>query len=244
MTFEVYKNAPITEAVLDIRTRLVEPSVDRLANIRDAHYPEPYLTPNLMAFTIQLQDGKPSVDTTSEPMGFAYRSDDKKDIFQVRKDGFSHNRLAPYTEWQSFSSEARRLWSSYKESAELATIELVGLTYINEIYVPLGKRFEKYFRTYVEVPKELPQTLMGFSLNYQVLIPEEVGILQVAQGYGPLKKPDHSTIVLNIQASKLVNRNFHEIAEDEIWTMFEKLRIAKSEAFEACITDNVREMIR
>jgi len=244
MAFEIYKNAPITEAVLDIRTRLKEPSLDKLASIRDPRYPNSYLTPNLMAFTIQVQDGKPSVDAQSEPMGFAYRSDDEKDIFQVRKDGFSHNRLAPYTEWLLFSSEARRLWSRYKESAEPATIELIGLTYINEIYVPFGARFEDYFGTYIEVPRELPQTLMGFSLTYQAILPGDAGILQVAQGYGPFKIPDHSTIVLNIQASRPVNKDCSDFTEDETWAMFEELRIAKSRTFEACITDKVREMIR
>jgi uncharacterized protein (TIGR04255 family) len=121
---------------------------------------------------------------------------------------------------------------------------MIGLNYINEIYVPFGVSFEEYFRTYIEVPSELPQTLMAFSFTYQLLIPNDVGILQIAQGYGPFKKPDHSTVILNIQASKQLNRNSIDISEDELWMMFENLRVAKSDAFEACITDKVRAMIR
>jgi len=244
MAFEIYPNAPITEAVLDIRTRLTEPSLDELAKIRDTGYPNLYLTPNLMAFSFTVGEGNPEVNTSSEPMGFAYRSDDQKNIFQVRKDGFSHNRLAPYTEWQSFSSEAKRLWSLYKAAAEPTVIEMIGLNYINEFYLPFGLSFEEYFKTYVEVPPELPQNLMGFSFTYQLLIPDDAGLLQIAQGYGPMKKPDHSTVILNIQASKQVNRNCADIVEDELWAMFESLRAAKSTAFEACITDRVRGIIR
>jgi len=177
-------------------------------------------------------------------MGFAYRSDDEKDIFQVRKDGFTHNRLSPYTEWQSFSSEAKRLWLLYKESADPAVIEMIGLNYINEFYLPFGLSFEEYFRTYVEVPRQLPQNLMSFSFMYQLLIPDDAGVLQIAQGYGPIRKPDHSTVILNIQASKQINKICADVAEDELWDMFEKLRVAKSEAFEACITEKVRETIR
>jgi len=244
MEFEIYRNAPITEAVLDIRTRLTEPSLSRLSAIRDSRYPNLYQTPNLMAFTFSVNEGSPSVNTSSEPMGFSYRSEDEKDIFQVRKDGFSHNRLSPYTEWQSFSAEARRLWSIYRGVADPSVIEIIGLNYINEIYVPFGASFENYFRTYVEVPTELPQILMAFSFTYQLLIPDNGGVLQIAQGYGPLKKPDHSTVILNIQASKQLNMSSGDISEEELWMMFEHLRAAKSRAFEACITDEVRAMIR
>lgn len=244
MAFEIYKNAPIAEAVLDIRTRLPEPSLDELSKIKDAEYPNLYLTPNLMAFSFTVNEGTPAVNTSSEPMGFAYRSEDEKNIFQVRKDGFSHNRLSPYTEWQSFSSEAKRLWLLYKQAAEPAVIEMIGLNYINEFYLPFGLSFEDYFKTYVEVPLQLPQNLMSFSFMYQLLIPGDAGVLQIAQGYGPMKKPDYSTIILNIQASRQVNKSCADIAEDELWAMFEKLRFAKSEAFEACITDKVRGEIR
>jgi uncharacterized protein (TIGR04255 family) len=244
MAFEIYKNAPITEAVLDIRTRLSDPSLARLAEVRDASYPNLFQTPNLMAFTFTVNEGQPSFNTSSDPLGFSYRSQDEKNIFQVRKDGFSHNRLSPYTEWQSFSSEARRLWSIYKDQAEPIEIELIGLNYINEIFIPFGVSFGEYFKTYIEVPSELPQMLVGFSFTYQLVLPSEVGFLQIAQGYGPPKKPDHTTVILNIQASKQVNRKASEVNEEELWSMFENLRYAKSHAFEACITNKVREMIR
>jgi uncharacterized protein (TIGR04255 family) len=244
MTFEIYKNAPITEAVLDIRTRLYDPSLDELSKIRDAAYPNSYPTPNLMLFSFSVGSGSPQVNTSSEPMGYAYRSEDEKNIFQVRKDGFTHNRLAPYTEWQSFSSEARRLWSLYKDAASPTVIEMIGLNYINEFYLPFGLPFEEYFNTYVEVPKELPQNLVGFSFSYQLLIPGDAGLMQIAQGYGPMKRPDHSTVILNIQTSKQINQAIRDITEDELWAKFESLRFAKSEAFEACITDKVRGIIR
>ena len=99
-------------------------------------------------------------------------------------------------------------------------------------------------KAYIEVPAELPQILMGFSFTYQVLLPDDMGVLQVAQGYGPFKKPEHTTVILNIQTSKQLNRKSTELGEDELWGMFENLRFAKSQAFEACITDKVRETIR
>jgi hypothetical protein len=70
MAFEIYRNAPITEAVLDIRTRLSEPSLERLSNIRDANYPNLFRTPNLMAFTFSVAEGEPSFNTSSEQLGF------------------------------------------------------------------------------------------------------------------------------------------------------------------------------
>ena len=95
-----------------------------------------------------------------------------------------------------------------------------------------GLSFEEYFRAYVEVPRHAPaepyekRWRMKKSINY--CIPDDAGVLQIAQGYGPMKKPDLSTISLNIQASKQVNKSCADVAEDELWGMFEKLRFAKS----------------
>ena len=243
---EVYKNAPITEAALDVRVRTaVDIDVESLSVGQDPLYPDLFRKPIKMEVRVEASSDTlaASAAAANTPLGFAFRSEDQKQIYQIRTDGFTHNRLAPYLEWDVFVAEARRLWLIYKSVVKPEAIELIGLNYLNELFIPGGVSLDDYFRTYIEVPPELPQTLNVFSLGYQLTIPDGGGFLHVAQSYGPPKKPSFVTVHLNIQAFRQVDIT-GDTTEDVLWPMFEALREAKSMAFEACITDKVREMIR
>jgi uncharacterized protein (TIGR04255 family) len=246
MAFEIYKNAPITQAALDIRVRsAVDLDIDSLLAAKDPKYPDLFLRPTKVQVHVEANNETLAASAAADNtlLGFAFRSEDQKQIYQIRTDGFTHNRLAPYQEWDVFVAEARRLWLLYKSVVRPQTIELIGLNYLNEILIPGGVSINDYFRTYIEVPPELPQALNVFSLGFQLTIPDDGGFLRIGQSYGAPKKESFVTMNLNIQAFKQVNISGDSM-EDSLWPMFEALRIAKSMAFEACITDKVREMIR
>jgi uncharacterized protein (TIGR04255 family) len=245
---EVYAHAPITEAALDIRVRgATDKGPEDLLAAADPGYPLLFQRPVKMEVKIE-GDAKTlvsSATTSNTLLGFAYKSEDEKQVYQFRTDGFTHNRLAPYKEWDLFVAEARRLWQVYKNVVKPQTVELVGLNYINEISIPFGVDFSEYVKTYIEVPSGLPQSLNTFTFGYQVTIPDDEGFLYISQGYGVPKKEGFVNLILNIQAFKQINLSVDDSAsEQHIWTTFEALRKAKSSAFEACITDRVREMIR
>jgi uncharacterized protein (TIGR04255 family) len=81
-------------------------------------------------------------------------------------------------------------------------------------------------------------------LGYQVTIPEDAGFLKIGQTYGIPKREGFGVIRLNIQAFRQMNLHLNDDNETSIWEAFKALRKAKDDAFEACITDKVREMIR
>ena len=243
---QIYSNAPIVEAVLDIRLRTsTTPELATLSAITDDAYPENFQQPFQLQVKIQggTSPDQPSIEQLTTPLGIMYRSKDEKQIFQARIDGFSFNRLSPYENWDNFSNEARRLWSLYASYVPIEHIESIGLTYLNEISVPAGTPFEKYFRTYIEVAPEIPQTLLNYSLSFQVALDQNHGLLSITQGYGPPRMAGHVTNFINIQVNKVLNED-ESPSESELWQMFEILREGKTNAFEACITDAVREIIR
>ncbi len=250
MSTETYKNAPITEAALDIRVRLAkEITTDSLTALKDEGYPKLKQRPVQVQIKIgPIADGTligPVAEAINKPLGFTYESADGKQVFQVRTDGFTLNRLAPYQNWDLFASEARRLWKKYKELAHPEYIELLGLNYINQILVPDGADFSKHLRTYLEVSPALPQRLNTFSLSFQANWPSEEQILIfVSQAIGPVIKQGFATIVLSIQAFKPLQRSAADVNEEEMWMVFRKLRDVKNAVFEGCITDVVREGIR
>jgi uncharacterized protein (TIGR04255 family) len=250
MGSETYRNAPITEAALDVRVRLPKDvGLDVLEAVRDENYPVLHRRPVKIDFKVIATDSDPLVAPKSEisntPLGVAYATEDRRQVFQIRTDGFTHNRLEPYVDWESFSQEAKRLWARYAALARPETIEILGLNYLNQIPVPLGAPFENYFRTYIQVAPDLPQTVNSYNLNFQLSWPGEEGILAfVGQSLAPSLKEGFVAMVLNIQAFKQLNKPATEVQEDEIWKTFNTLRDIKNSVFEACITDLVRKEIR
>jgi len=251
MSTETYKNAPIIEAALDIRVRLAkEMTTDSLESLKDDDYPKLKQRPVHMQVRIApiAADGTrvgPTAETINTPLGFTYESADGKQVFQVRTDGFTLNRLAPYQNWDLFAAEARRLWKKYKAFAQPEYIELLGLNYINRIFVPEGMDFSNHLRTYLEVSPELPQRLNSFAMSFQATWPGEEQILVfVSQAIGPVIKQGFVTIVLSIQAFKPLQRSAAGVDEEGMWMLLGKLREVKNAVFEGCITDKVREEIR
>lgn len=248
MSTEPYKHAPITEAALDIRVRLArEVTTDSLENLKDDGYPKLKQRPVHMQVQIVpvAGDGPRGAETINTPLGFTYESADGKQVFQVRTDGFTLNRLAPYQNWNLFAGEARRLWKKYKEFAQPEYIELLGLNYINHIFVPEGTDLSNHLRIYIEVSPELPQMLNTFAMSFQATWPGEEQILVfVSQAIGPMIKQGFVTIVLSIQAFKPLQRSAANVDEEEMWMLLGKLREVKNAVFEGCITDTVREEIR
>ena len=250
MGSETYRNAPITEAALDVRVRLPKDrGLDVLEAIRDENYPVLHRRPVKVEFKVGTSESDPLAAPKSEilntPLGFAYATVDRKQVFQIRTDGFTHNRLEPYVDWDSFSQEAKRLWARYVAVARPETIEILGLNYLNQILVPLGAPFEEYFRTYIQVAPDLPQAVNSYNLAFQLSWPGEEGILAfVGQSLAPPIKEGFVAMVLNIQAFKPLNRSATEVQEDEIWKTFNILRDVKNSVFESCITDVVRKEIR
>ena len=200
MSTETYKNAPITEAALDIRVRLAkEITTESLETLKDDAFPKLKQRPVKVQIQIgPIADGTrlgPVAEAINTPMGFMYESADGKQVFQVRTDGFTLNRLAPYQNWDLFAGEARRLWKKYKELAHPEYIELLRLNYINQIFVPDGTDFSTHLRTYLEVSPDLPQRLNGFSLSFQANWPgEEQILIFVSQAIGPVIKQGFATI--------------------------------------------------
>ena len=236
-----YPKPPIIEAVLDIRARLDNGvGLDTLAAARVEEYP---VVRDAVQFQLEFKAAvgeEPSASHDVNVLGFAYRSVDDKRIYQVRKDGFSHNQLAPYSAWVDFVGEARRLWAVYKRVAHPDAVELLGLTYVNRLSIPDGIDMSHYLNAYPVIPKSLPQQVSSFSSAFQVGAPDGINQLHVSQTLGP---PSDGSVfmILNVQAFRPIDRPLDDLSDDEIWGIFEQLHTAKNQAFEACITDRTRE---
>jgi uncharacterized protein (TIGR04255 family) len=246
---ETYPHAPIIEAVLDIRTRLSSPlsqeSLQQLYEAEKHAYPT-IRHPFAVKFQLEKTENQkePVTDTSVTENGRVFVSIDGLQLFQARQDGFSHNRLAPYTSWQSFQSEARRLWEKYRDVMKPAFIEMLGLNFVNKISIPVGIEISDYFNTYIELPKQLPQGFEIHNFLIQVVEPDSSAKAAISMSTGPDDDAEKVAVQLNIQAFIFVNRAIEKIADEEIWETFNRLRALKNLAFESSVTEKAKAEFR
>jgi len=169
------KNAPITEALLDIRVKA--PShldLSRLASFQDAVKDQYPIKQNRVAWhgSLKLQPGvSPKIETSEGPQGYIFFSGDRNQAVQARMDGFSFSRLKPYKTWDSLRTEARELWRRYIEVVAPEAITRIALRYINRLEIPLPVRdFKEYVLTVPDIAPDLPQGLANFFMR--LVLPE------------------------------------------------------------------------
>ncbi|MGH2516466.1 MAG: TIGR04255 family protein, partial [Ktedonobacterales bacterium] len=107
-----YKQAPIIEAILDLRVTLPgEAALDKLLQVHERVRDDYPVIQPLLTGSVVIQPGMlVSVGATQQHSGFRFLSQDGSRVFQVTLNGFTCNRLRPYDTWEVFRDEARRLW--------------------------------------------------------------------------------------------------------------------------------------
>lgn len=244
-----YEKAPITEALLDIRVKGPEPSLEQLATLQ-AQVGDSYPHRKSL-FVTEIEIGSNSADEVpilnsqnGAQRGWAFLSTDKLQIWQVQREGFTFSRLAPYDCWDSFRNEARRLWEITRPVLGPEAVARVALRYINRLELPLPlKDFKDYLRTAPEVSPELPQGLSAYFMQLQIPQDDIRAMIILNQSLLPSppgREPGTATVLLDIDVSRT-----RELSEDErgLWSYFEELHTSKNKIFEGCITDRTRELI-
>lgn len=238
-----YDRAPIKEAIIDIQIdqpgTLLLPALD-VADIRERGYPErrKLFRGQMIG---QMEAGRLTTTTEADQVGFQYIGQEAKHVAQLRLDGFTFSRLAPYQTWEQLREEAKQIWSLYRQLIPEARVRRVALRYINQLDLPSPVRdFRDYIRTYPEVSSDLPQELAGFFSQIQVPLPDIEATLIVTQSMVPPPDVKLVSIVLDLTVFK-DNPKF--LSDDEIWRTLEELRIRKNTVFEGCITNRTRELI-
>ena len=202
------KNAPITEAIIDYRVKArsdLRPEdfaavKERLSN----RLPKVQEMRGLQA-TIQVQkgQGQPPIVQDHGLQGYWFKSHDEKVIAQFRIDGFTLNRLRPYTSWENIFPQAMEFWRLYLEVAKPLAVIRLAVRYINYVPLPAGaEKFENYLRAAPLVPSELPQYVSSFLTRVTVHNPEDAIAAHVTQALQPSSDAQRLTVILDIDAYK------------------------------------------
>jgi len=244
MPQRIYPNAPITEAILDIRIRpTVEPTLEKLTDMKvgeESRYPA---TRKPIMFQFQVSDiqSEPKHSSTSTQVGQTFVSDDGLNVFIARRDGLSVHRLKPYTHWQQFREEGKRLWEKYRNLNPPQAIEMLLVRNINKIGVTSGEELQSLLKVFPAIPPELPQAFANFALTVDLLSKNGTRLV-INSGIIPPIGSDTMALLLDITAYKQPPLS-GPLDENGIWATLDELRDEKDRAFEACITERVRRSI-
>lgn len=247
---EAYSNAPIIEAVLDVRIEPLDAAVlSGLAGIQNAEaegYPQKRKIETFKTtFHANVEpNAKAALSTASstdrDHLGFLSLAKDDQQAFQVRLDGFNFSRRRPYERWSSFRDEARRLWANYRAQAPQLRVTRMAIRTINRLDVPLPVLdIHTFLRTVPMASPELRYPITGFFLQLQQLHEDLKSNCVINETITAPAKPDHMSVILDIDLFREADL---PQTDEQIWELFEQFRNRKDEVFEASITDQTRKL--
>jgi uncharacterized protein (TIGR04255 family) len=201
----VLPTAPIVEALVDIDCDL-PPNVDveALDAAGKAAYGDHYPREQRRMFNTHqavMVPGQPPQFTSSEGwQAHQYLFDDGKQLVQVRPDGFSFNRLAPYSCLDDYLPEIERTWQLFVGLAHPLVCRAVRMRYINRIELPLveGRAdFEKFLTSPPHLADEQRLQLTGF-FEQQTLVEGATGHQAIVVRTSQLPVADHLPMIFDI----------------------------------------------
>ncbi len=199
--------APIVEAVLDIECEM-PPKVDlesmegRALEALGREYPRrerQFVQEHTFQATAA---AAPKFSVRRDIQALRFRQEDGRQLVQVRSQGFSFNRLAPYSSLDDYLPEIERAWRVFVGLAAPIQVRAVRLRYINRIPIPLGSGrvdLADYFSMGPGIPEEEGLTFVNFLNRFSLVemkTGHQVNIILAADGIGELSLP----VILDIEA--------------------------------------------
>jgi uncharacterized protein (TIGR04255 family) len=242
-------NPPIVEAVLDVDCDL-SPGFDlaALEGVSRARFQDRYpkFRPLVMQeHQIALTVGTPpNMSTRLAVQALQFLHEDERQLVQVRANGFSFNRLAPYTGLDDYLPEIERTWRLYADLVSPVQLRSIRLRYINRILVPMTAGtvdLDEFLKIGPRLPDEKRLVLSGFLNQFAAIEKDsghQVNLVLVAQPPVNEKLP----VILDITVASALT------ADGADWSLMmptiESLRSLKNRIFANTLTPRCIELFQ
>ncbi|MEN8262971.1 MAG: TIGR04255 family protein [Nitrospirota bacterium] len=244
--FPLLKNAPIIEAVIDIKVKLPDSfkvnQLDSFSDFLKTNYPTKKEVKKFEG-RIDLAQEAALTPISGETAGYRCDSEDGKQVVQAMTEGFTFSRLKPYISWEQFCEEAHKIWDHYKKITSPELITRVALRYINNLNIPVQEhefKFHDFLTAPPAVPNDIPQAITEFVTRVVVPEPSINANAIIIQALEPISKPRLLPVILDIDVFSF---NTDGIDEDP-WDILESLRDFKNKIFFNSITNKLEEMYK
>ncbi len=232
------RSAPIREALIDFRVRLpADFSQDSLRILADSLQAEfPKVGP-IHQFQGQIEfgdDAPVAIQRGPQLIGYRLESPTGRNVAQIRIDGFTFSRLAPYKDWDRMVEGAWVVWERYLEGLRPLGIERVATRFINEIALPPSGQLAEVFSV---PPGASDGRMESFLFRYQLApIDGVTAIVSMATEDGAA-----ASVILDIDC--FVRRSFPTDTAS-LRAQLPKVREAKNRIFFTALTSRAIERFK
>ena len=244
-------NAPIVEAVIEIRTKArnewKEDNIVKEIKQKLPDYPVRESGRKYQHEVLLETGSKEPAKQAIKDLGWRglkLTSENKLHIVQLNKDGFIFSWLKPYNEWKKFTPEAFRLWDIYKKIAAPDAIQRIGVRFINRIGIP-HKTFqlEDYLSVSPSAPKGLDLPFESFLHRDTLALPDYGYAINITRTIQPAQsnQSNETGIILDIDVFAMPNS---ELKDDTIKTKLDEMHWLKNKAFFGSITKEALELFK
>ena len=164
---------------------------------------------------------------------------DKCALIQVAPNLLVVNQLKPYPAWENFKKMILDNFHIYKEIATPKGLKRISLRYINIFEFQESKiELQDFFKFYPSIPKDLPQIHGPFLMRVEFPYDSDSEALVLSLGSTIPAKKNTIALLLDIDYRTIKPES---VSFDEIPDWLDKAHNRIEMAFEACITDKLRE---
>lgn len=243
------RNPPIVEAIVDIDCDLL-PGFDLATLQQEAvrrledRYPQPQTLYMQKIEVAARANSEPTTSATHSAAALRLFQADRRQLVQVRAEGFSFNRLAPYEGLDDYLPEIRRVWEIYRDLARPVQVRTLRLRYINRIPLPMmgGQvNLDRYLTIAPRLPDEEGLGITSF-LVQQSAIERKTGEAVSLVLTDAAATEDRLDVILDIAVENTGD------ADPADWQMLEgrigSLRNLKNRIFWKALTDECITLLR
>lgn len=245
MVEENYNNAPITEAVIEIKFSdpIEQAVIDKVSDRLAREYPQDQKI-RTVKFQVSQDSGEaPSAAVEQSALGHRRASVDMAELLVLTASAFVLSQLAPYQGWEAFHRRFTRDWKTWKRVVGFREISRIGVRYINRIDIPISGptvEFEDYLNIYAKIP-EILGPVDGYAVQAILAVPDINCRIRLNSAVVPSPILNHMSILFDQDISKDADP---PQSDADIKGLLNKIRVKKNEIFEACITDRARQLFR
>jgi uncharacterized protein (TIGR04255 family) len=235
--------APIREAVLDVRfpdagrvdLGTLRATLEALDDFAEVHE----IRPGSAVFQFTLEGEATSRVEQGDVVGFRATTADGLWVAQLRVDGMTLSRLAPYTNWDELSGRSRPYLAKLLELASPPRVDRLALRYINHFRLPHPGDMAKYFHGLPSFPPPLPQYVSNLLYRATLHDPQRDYTAHITNALLEDLDPERIGFILDIDAFRTA-----EFPPDlpTLWETFDGLRVFKNEIFFGLITEPNAEL--
>lgn len=237
-----YTRPPVVEAVIDIgfSSKLGDRDLVRARDKLARRFPH---VTERMNVAVKIEGVKTTPITSLA--GYQMNAESGLDLVILQASNFATSRLAPYESWESLKASASENLDILNGAIGRQSIGRVSTRFVNRVDVPdedvLGRDLDIFFQAGALLPEKAVRDFGTFTMQASV-VEAETGLESklIVQSTQPALLA-HQSFIIDID---VVMRQGIPLRTEEMWMIADKLRIAKNNLFEACITDRARELFR